>query len=143
MALALLACTMLASSFVTEAPSKSLSIESTPSQVPFAIYRPSTVHVDYRLVVSRMFDYEGTPVLRLTYINREKRHQFDLVQFEAKSGRSAKALVESKKLGLEMTEDTVFLTDKKGSTAIGFVGSMLSVPSAKQLVADLSLWRKS
>lgn len=142
MAIAVLAAVLIASPNVTEAPSKGLSLSAVPSQVSHAVYRPSSLHVDYRLVSARLFDFEGTPVLRMTYINRPQRHQFDLIQFDHKSGRTAKGLVESKKLGLELTEDTVFLTDRKGGTAIGFVGSMLSVPSAKQLLADMAVWRK-
>lgn len=112
-------------------------------KVNFTVFKPNSAPIGYQLV--RADVVANGKAIRLTYLNRDSKNSFDLLETAA-SGSSAasniKNLINTGSTGVEVTSDSTFVTMRKGSTDVAFVGTLISQPSAKKVVDSLVIWKK-
>lgn len=112
-------------------------------KVNFTVFKPNSAPIGYQLV--RADVVANGKAIRLTYLNRDSKNSFDLLETTA-NGSSAsqniKSLINSGSTGVEITSDSTFVTTRKGGTDVAFVGTLISQPSAKKVVDSLVIWKK-
>jgi len=125
--------------------------EEIGSALTFEAFRPNQVALGYSLRKAETL-FIGTAsggrkqVLRLHYTNPNSWNSFDLIQMPTTPGLATRdAMHEVMKLKVMDVPNDPSMTivfRRRGSTEIGFYGTMLSVPSAETLVDDMVAIRR-
>lgn len=144
MALASLACALLVSSAPVTV--KSLPLDKVPNLAGFAVYRPDSIPVGYKLVRANLYTWESKSLLKLTYTNRTALTQMDLVQCpstKSPHGQNIKSLLSAGKVELDIAPEMTFVTSRKSSTDLGLAGTLITAPSAEKVLQSMVLWKPS
>lgn len=123
---------------------KSLPLDKVPNQAGFAVYRPNSVPVGYKLVRANLYTWESKSLLKLTYTNRSALTQMDLVQSPATKsshGQNIKSLLAAGKVDLDIAPEMTFVTNRKSSTDIGLAGTLITAPSAQKVLENMVIWK--
>lgn len=111
-------------------------------KVDFPVFRPNSIPLGYSLIRASVSSGTTGKVVRLTYLNKESKNAFDLVQGRAGSGTpdsGARQLL--RQAGLEIDSDTTFVSVRRSQTDVAFLGTLISLPSARTLVQGLTVIR--
>jgi hypothetical protein len=126
---------------VTELP-----LNSAPKGYDFSVFRPTGLILGYELTSARVYKLAqgGKAVVRMTYFNKASRNQFDLIQTKSQgsaAGSHIRGLVKEGHLELELLPESTFVSLRRGTTDVGFVGTLVSGPSAERVLKDMKVWR--
>jgi hypothetical protein len=137
------AASLLLTSTVT---ATALPVEKPHSTLDFTLYRPAQAAPGYSLTQAVLFAQpDGRKTVRLTYTNPQSRNQFDLVQAPARGEGSEshmRSILDKREVQLELWADTTFVTLRRGKVDMAFVGTLVSEPSALQLLKNTQPWPK-
>lgn len=114
----------------------------------FEGYKVGAVSIGYTLTMAQHMYLSDTTrsegrrqVIRLHYTNRTAMNSFDILQTPARRDltpeKSIEEAIKTKHFDVPTGNDIVFVAIRRGNTDVGLVGSMLSVPSAKEVLKNL------
>lgn len=125
---------------VTELP-----LNAAPRGFDFSVFRPNGLILGYELTSARVYKLSNgsKTVVKMTYYNKASRNQFDLIQTKSQGSAPShiRGLVKDGSLELELLPESTFVTLRRGSTDVGFVGTLISGPSAERVLKDMKVWR--
>ncbi|MCG9895701.1 MAG: hypothetical protein MH204_09520 [Fimbriimonadaceae bacterium] len=141
-----MALTALICSAIIAAPAEPVALTPAqiPTAVPFTAYRMVDVPVGYSLVKSELHTLAGgRKVLKLRYLNRSARNEFDILQTEAGSGSTeslVRSLTREGALNVSVLPESTFVWTRRGRTDIALIGTLLSDPSAMEILKSSRPW---
>ncbi len=125
-----------------------LDTASWMERISFEAYRPGQRPLGYELTLVEKAELNlpsgKHPVLRMHYTNRVAKNSFDLIQLPvipgATTDQALRAVLRSNAFDIAVpmeTGVTTYVHLRKGKTEVGFIGSIISGPSAMAVLEEM------